>query len=119
VVGDPPAGYALAPNSGTRDPATGSNRTCENGESIFRRSGFGSGRQGYGVEAWLDRARLVGILPAAAATPAHVQPNLVAKNCSEQFYADLRWAMSAWSLQQRFDTQDTHDETSLGARDGN
>ena len=30
---------------------------------------------------------------------------------SEQFYTDLRWSMSAWLLQQRFDT---HDKTSLG-----
>src|SRR2546430_11822047 len=35
-----------------------------------------------------------------------------AKDCSEQFYTDLRWSMSAWLLQQRFDT---HDKTSLGA----
>jgi hypothetical protein len=33
-------------------------------------------------------------------------------DCSEQFYTDLRWSMSAWLLQQRFDT---HDKTSLGA----
>jgi hypothetical protein len=33
-----------------------------------RRSGFGGGGEGYGIDAWLDRARLVGgILPAAAA----------------------------------------------------
>jgi hypothetical protein len=35
-----------------------------------------------------------------------------AKDSSEQFYTDLRWSMSAWLLQQRFDT---HDKTSLGA----
>jgi hypothetical protein len=35
-----------------------------------------------------------------------------AKDYSEQFYTDLRWSMSAWLLQQRFDT---HDKTSLGA----
>jgi hypothetical protein len=35
-----------------------------------------------------------------------------AKDCSEQFYTDLRWSMSAWLLQQRFDTPD---KTSLGA----
>jgi hypothetical protein len=34
------------------------------------------------------------------------------KYCSEQFYTDLRWSISAWLLQQRFDT---HDKTSLGA----
>jgi len=36
----------------------------------------------------------------------------IAKDCSEQFYTDLRWSMSAWLLQQRFDT---HGKTSLGA----
>jgi hypothetical protein len=36
----------------------------------------------------------------------------IAKDCSEQFYTDLRWPMSAWLLQQRFDT---HGKTSLGA----
>ena len=35
-----------------------------------------------------------------------------AKDCSEQFYTDLRRSMSAWLLQRRFDT---HDKTSLGA----
>jgi len=35
-----------------------------------------------------------------------------AKDSSEQFYTDLRWSMSAWLLQQRFDTRDN---TSLGA----
>ena len=34
------------------------------------------------------------------------------KECSEQFNTDLRWPMSAWLLQQRFDT---HGKTSLGA----
>jgi hypothetical protein len=35
----------------------------------------------------------------------------IAKDCSEQFYTDLRWSMSAWLLQQRFDS---HGKTSLG-----
>jgi hypothetical protein len=35
----------------------------------------------------------------------------IAKDCSEQFYTDLRCRLSAWLLQQRFDT---HGKTSVG-----
>jgi hypothetical protein len=76
--GDPSSGYALAPNSGTRDPATGSNRTCENGESIIRRSAFGGGVRvmvlmlGWTVPDWSASFQ-------RRQVPAHVQPNLVAK----------------------------------------
>jgi hypothetical protein len=44
-----------------------------------RRSGFGGGGEGYGIDAWLDRARLVGGIFQRRQLPAHVQPNLVAK----------------------------------------
>ena len=54
--------------------------------------------------SWPRRGPIVGQYEATKAQTA--------KDCSEQFYTDLRRSMSAWLLQRRFDT---HDKTSLGA----